>query len=274
MGSTLDIISAIILGVVQALTEFFPVSSSAHLVLAGKLLGVESKNGVAFEVAVHIGTLFAVLIVFRKDFVDLSHATLRGLRRLGDLRAAMAEDPALLQAVAVLVGCVPAGLIGVFFKDAIESVFHSTLFVCWGLVVTGLALTATRFVPQGDRPITLRDALLIGCAQAVSILPGVSRSGSTICAGIFLGNDRLAAARFSFLMSVPIVAGAVLLKTLDVIKDPPGEDFFIGAAIGAGVSFVVGLGVLALLMRILKLGRFAEFGWYCFAVASWGFYAL
>lgn len=264
----MDLWSAAILGLIQALTEFLPVSSSGHLVLGQALLGVQAEGGAAFEVAVHFGTLLSVLLLFRAEVGQLLGALARALRAPGQVRAAWGQDPALRLLGAIALGCVPAGLVGVLFKDQLEAAFGSVTLVGAALLFTGVVLLSTRFAPEGQGQVSLGRGLAIGVAQAFAILPGISRSGSTIAVGLFLGVERDAAARYSFLLSLPVVAGATLLKAKDLLEAPPGADLAAALGVGAVVSFVAGLGALWLVMAVVRKGWFRHFGWYCLAAGA------
>lgn len=267
-------LAAAILGLVQALTEFLPVSSSGHLVIAQALLGVKTEGGAAFEVAVHFGTLLSVALLFRRDLLALAASALgacraiAALRRPGRLRAAWQTDPQLRLLAALAVGCVPAGVVGILFKDQLEAAFGSVKLVGAALLFTGVVLLLTRLAPKGDKAVGLGAAALIGVAQAVAILPGISRAGSTIATALFLKVEPEAAARFSFLMSLPVVAGATLLKARDLLHAPPGAEAVTAMAIGAAVSFTFGMLALWLIMAVVRRGWFAHFGWYCLAVGG------
>jgi undecaprenyl-diphosphatase len=249
---------AFILGCVQALTEFLPVSSSGHLVLAQSLMESDSiGGGAAFEVAVHLGTLLSILCLFWRDVLDL----LIGFRR------PTPEWRQLLQFI--LLGSVPAGVIGLLFKDELEAAFSSTTGVGVALCLTGLILLSTLRLNGSRVEHTWRDALWIGCAQAVAILPGISRSGSTIAAALALGISRAHAARLSFLMSIPVVAGAGVLKGLDLLETPPSSDVITALWVGGGTAFIVGLGALQLMLRWVQRPAFSLFGLYCLGVGLW-----
>ena len=256
-------LEAAVLGIVQALTEFLPVSSSGHLVLAQALLGIQDEGGAAFEVAVHFGTLLSVLLLFRREVASLFATAFGVLRRPTGLRARFAQDPNLRLLVAILVGCVPAGVVGVLFKSQLEAAFDHPRLVGAGLLVTGVVLLLTLRAPRGDRPVGLRAAVIIGLAQAVAILPGISRAGSTIATALFLRVEREAAARYSFLLSLPVVAGATLLKARDLVAVPPSGEALVAMGVGAAVSFVAGLFALWLILAVVRRGWFAHFGWYC-----------
>lgn len=265
----MDPIFAALLGLVQAFTEFLPVSSSGHLVLGKTVLGIEGLEGAAFEVAVHFGTLLSVLVLFRREVLDLLRSTFRALRRPSTLGEQWRTDPTLRLAGAIVIGCIPAGVVGVLFKDELEAAFGAPRLVGFALVGTGLLLLASKLAPRGDRPITLGRGLLIGVAQAIAILPGVSRSGSTIATALFLRVEAETAARYSFLLSLPVIAGASALKAKELVEQPPPPELLNGLLIGGGVSFVAGLGALWLLMGVVRRGWFAHFGWYCLAIGAW-----
>ncbi|MBU0553781.1 undecaprenyl-diphosphate phosphatase [Myxococcota bacterium] len=244
---------AALLGLIQALTEFLPVSSSGHLVLASRLLNARLENGVAFEIAVHFGTLLSVTWLLRREVWGL-------MKDLGGLLRKRRPSPTLLY---LALASLPAGLLGVLFKDALEARFGDARGVGVALIVTGLLLLSTLLRRGGDRPIGALDALLIGFAQAFAILPGVSRSGSTIAVALHRGIEAEAAARFSFLMSLPVVAGATLLKARDLLAAPPPAEAWLNLGVGAAVSFIAGIGALWLLLGVVRRGWFAHFGWYC-----------
>ena len=262
----MDPLSAGILGLVQALTEFLPVSSSGHLVLAQSLMQIDSMGGAAFEVVVHFGTLLSVLVLFRKEVRELLAATWRAMRHPSEIKEQWADDADLRMVAAIIVGCIPAGVIGILFKDELEAAFGDPRMVGYGLIGTGVLLLATLWAPKGETPITLGKGLLIGLMQAAAILPGVSRSGSTISVAMFMRIDHEAAARYSFLMSLPVIAGATLLKGAELIENPPADGAIAGLAVGGVVAFVAGLAALWLLMGVVRRGWFSHFGWYCLAL--------
>jgi len=244
-------LQAVILGIVQGLTEFLPVSSSGHLVLFQTWLGdafFAQEHPLLFVLALHVGTLLPVLWFYRDSLRELS--TERG-RRMGAL---------------VLVGTVPTGLIGVLFKDHFETLFSSPDRVAVALLVTGALLFATRGrEPTGDDDaLTVRTALIIGLAQGLAITPGISRSGTTIAVALFLGLNRELAARFSFLLSIPAICGAVVLEMKDGV-DVSGTDW---SAVGAGfaASMVVGYAALVMLVALVKRGGLHHFAWYLWPV--------
>jgi undecaprenyl-diphosphatase len=247
------LIEIAILAAVQGLTEFLPVSSSGHLVLVQHLFGAR-EGDLFFDIVLHGGTLGSVLVVYNRE-----------LRRLLRLDAA-----ALRYVAALAVGTVPAVLVGLLVKDLIADLFQNAAVAGVGLLVTATLLISTRLVRGGSphaaaewepRPVVWWRALLIGCAQALAICPGISRSGATITASLWLGLPRGEAARFSFLLSVPAVAGALLLQLLD--GDITTRSGPLGMALGALVAF--GVGMLAIRWTALAVvqSHFWKFGPYC-----------
>jgi len=246
----------VLLGLVQGLTEFLPVSSSGHLVLAETLAGVETP-GVFVEVALHVATLASVLVVYGGRLWSLLQGVLRGRR--DDLRYA-----GLLAAATV-----PAGLVGVLLNDVVERAFDSLAAAGAGFLVTGIVLWSTRRAPLPPDPGRPRwvDALAIGLAQAGAILPGISRSGSTVSAGLWCRLAPAPAAEFSFLMAVPGIAGAALLESREAVADI-GAVGAIPLAAGCVVALVSGVWAIRFLVTVLQRGRLYGFAPYCWAVGA------
>lgn len=248
----MTIIDAILLGFVQGLTEFLPISSSGHLVLAETLLGVDAP-GVVVEVALHVATLVAVLVVYWRRV----WAVAGGLAR---------REPEALRFVGLLVlASIPAGLVGVLLKDLIEQAFTSILVVGIALLVTGVALFTTRGMHGRSELPSLPTGVAIGVAQALAIIPGISRSGSTIATAMWLGVEPVKAAEFSFLLSLVAISGAAVLQIPDVGA--------VGANVGWGpllVAFVTalisGVGAIKLLVALLRRQAFHRFAPYCWAL--------
>ena len=269
----LDPIQAMVLGLVQALTEFLPVSSSGHLILVRALFGW-AEYGLAFDVALHVGTTVALLAYFWRDWARLAMAFFRGLA------ASEARGSADWKLLWLLVlGSVPAGVAGVLFEDEVESLLRSPLQIAVLLILFGLFLFVAERLSKRDRGLpglTWKDALAIGAAQALALAPGVSRSGVTLTVALLLGFRRPDGARFSFLLGTPLVLAAGLFESLKVLRQglPPGEAlaFVVGAATSAAVGVVVIWGLLAYLQRhsahvfvayrlILGILLLAYFGW-------------
>lgn len=251
-------IDAIILGAIQGASEFLPISSSAHLVIGQAVLHVDEPS-IFLEVALHVGTLLAVLIYYWKDVVNLLGAFISYIS--GSDRERHRENYRMCWYI--ILGSIPAAVGGLLFKDWFEAKFDSAVFSGYMLLITGAVLISTHFVKPSDKPVNSLRAFLIGVAQFCAILPGISRSGSTISAGLFQGIDARAAARFSFLLSLPAVAGAVLLKAVDLAKGTEAVADLPAFAVGALVSFVVGIAAIHWLLKILGGRKFYLFGFYC-----------
>lgn len=256
---------AIILGAVQGLTEFLPVSSSGHLVIGSELLRFQ-EQGVVFDVCVHLGTLLSVILVFRKELlamVKAPFAIASGNREEAVLHYFFLD-------LYVVLATLPAVCVGLFFKDGVERLFSSTLVAYCMLIVTGLLMITARYLPQRDQSITWYRSILVGCAQACAILPGLSRSGSTIFAGMALGIAREKIARFSFIMSIPAILGAAVLQFGQLVDNPPASAVLLNLAAGAATAAVAGYFAIKLLLDIIRKNRLQLFGYYCLVLAGCG----
>jgi undecaprenyl-diphosphatase len=246
-----DLLQAIVLGIVQGLTEFLPVSSSAHLRIVPAILGWQDP-GAAFTAVIQLGTMAAVVVYFREDLLRIARAWLSSLR---DRRAAARADLDARLGWYLILATIPISLLGLAFKDQIEHGARDLTIIGSTLIVLGLVLLLAERVSRRERDlqtITRRDAIVVGLAQALALIPGVSRSGATITAGLFLGFDRVAAARFSFLLSIPAVVLSGLFELKGVV-DGSAE-----GAVGAGptalatlLAFVTGYASIAFLLRFL-----------------------
>ncbi|WP_028581116.1 undecaprenyl-diphosphatase UppP [Desulfogranum japonicum] len=263
----MEIIKAIILGVVQGLTEFLPISSSGHLVIGSEILNFH-ELGIAFEVFLHLGTLLAVLIAFYKDILLM-------LRALFVSPETRRSDPQLRRAfmwdIYIVIATIPAVIVGLFLKDSIDAIFDNILITYGMLAVTGTIMLLTRRIKDRDVQINAPRSVVIGCAQAIAILPGLSRSGSTIFTGMLLGVQRETAARFSFIMSIPAILGAGVLKLSDLIAVPPAREQVVALGIGTIASIVSGYLAILCLMRFVRRGQLHWFGYYCYVVSALGF---
>jgi undecaprenyl-diphosphatase len=242
----MDAFQAIILGIVQGLTEFLPISSTAHLRLVPAFAGWDDP-GTAFTAVVQLGTVAAVLIYFRQDLWNIARAWLRSLRdpaQRGTLEARLGWY--------LIIGTIPVGILGLLFKDKIETDARQLVLIGIALIVLGIVLEIAERVGRKEREIeslTYRDATLIGIAQAAALVPGVSRSGSTISAGLFLGLERGAAARYSFLLSVPAVVLSGLFELKDVGKG--GGAGAVPTIIAVIAAFIVGYASIAWFLKYL-----------------------
>lgn len=263
----MDLIKAIILGVVQGFTEFLPISSSGHLVLGGQILGFQ-HSGVAFEVFLHLGTLVAVLVVFRSEVSAMIIAPFAYLKGKRDEET----KHFLLWDLCIIISTLPAVVVGLFFKDAITGFFDNVLVVYCMLLVTAAIMILTRHLPTRDEPINGWRSLLVGCAQACAILPGLSRSGSTIFMGMLLGIDREKIARFSFIMSIPAILGAAVLQLGDMVGEPIPSSYIVNIVAGSIASAISGYFAIKLLLDIIKKNRLQWFGYYCATISSMGLF--
>ncbi len=251
----MSMLQAIFLGVVQGLTEFLPVSSSGHLVFFQSLLGLKEPP-IFFDVMVHVGTLLAVVVYFRTDIWKIIEGIGSALRK----KEGNQEGVKLL--LFIILASIPTGLMGLLFRDWFESFFSKPQWVGGMLILTGLVLWFTRFVKGEGRPLPRMewvDAVFIGIAQGLAIIPGISRSGATISIGLFCGLDRELSGKFSFLLSIPAILGATLLEMKKV--DSMGSLWPI--LFGSVVAFGVGILALTFLIRIIKIEKIFNFSYYC-----------
>lgn len=250
----MNLIEAIILGLVQGLTEFLPVSSSGHLVLVQNLLRLETP-GVTLEVLLHFGTLLSVLVVFWRDFTGLLQ-----------FRKDLLQRRILLM---LLVGLLPTAAAAFLFGPVVETLFQSTLVVGLGLLVTGTALKMLSFFrPQKIDFMKMRfpDALWVGLLQGVAIIPGISRSGATITAALWRGLDRKTAVRYSFMLAAPVIFGATLLELKGLFGGGLEKGLLLYYAAGSLVSFLSGIAAIKIFIRLLQQRRFHLFAYYCWGV--------
>ncbi len=252
---------ALILGIIQGLTEYLPVSSSGHLEIGNAILGVELEENLTFDVMLHVATVLSTLVVLWSEIDWIT----RGL-----FKFKMNNETKYF--LNIVVSMIPVGIVGVLFKDQIEGFFKGNLLlVGYCLMFTAVLLTFTYFAkPRQKERISWLDALIIGIAQAIAVLPGVSRSGSTIATGLLLGNKKEKLAQFSFLMVIPPILGQALLSSLKFIK---GEEAFGGVGampmlIGFVAAFVFGCIACKWMINIVKKGKLVYFGIYCAIIGS------
>ena len=252
----MPLLQVILLAIVQGITEFLPVSSTAHLILVPWLFGWEDQ-GLTFDIALHAGTLLAVLIYFARTWWELLRDGLRGtLETVGLRQKDESVRPNFRLLLILIAATIPAGVAGLFLESYAESIFRSPLLIAGQLVLISFVMWAAdrRPVQQKEtRDVSLKDGLVVGLAQAVAIIPGTSRAGITISAGLFRGLTREAAARFSFLLATPIIGGAMLKKTYDVWQQglPPGANP-VDYALGFVIAGLVGYGAITFLLKYLQ----------------------
>lgn len=240
----MSILDALILGLIQGITEWLPISSSGHLVIAQHLLHLEVP--LSFDIALHLASLCVILVFFRKDLLALFFGILKGDKKQVSL------------AVQLAVASVPIAAVGLLFKDAIEAAFSSTMAVGFFLILTSFFLFATRLPQIKAGPWV--SAILVGIAQALAILPGVSRSGATLSTGIIL--SRKDAAHFAFLLAIPAILGAALLGLSDLSIVSPL------LVLSMAATFISGLASLHILIAIIERKGLFHFGWYCLALGA------
>jgi len=254
-------LKSIILGIVQGLTEFLPVSSSGHLVIFQKLLTFNDP-GVLFEIAVHLGTLLAVIIYFRKDIWEI----IRSIFVWGNNSPEEIKRSHSLLFHLIIASIVTA-IIGFMFKDAFESFFENTLLVGLMLIVTGIILFISDKIHCTDKTkMSIPSSLLVGFAQSIAIIPGISRSGTTITTGIFTGRTRDLATRFSFLLSIPAIIGATFLKLNDLQNAMSAHGAAGNFIVGGIAAAIVGYFAIAVLIKIIKKAKLFYFSIYCWII--------
>ena len=264
----MNLTTAVLLGIVQGITELFPVSSSAHLVILQSFFPDFRQPGVAFDVVVHLGTLAAVIVYFRSEIWNMAKSilpqniTASPPETENDFRAARK-----LLAL-IIIGTIPAAFFGFLFQEKIHAIFDSARMAAFFLIITGLLLFFSDRVgstPRGEKEMSITDAILIGLAQSIALLPGISRSGATISAGIFRHINRTASARFSFLLSLPAICGAAILESPYLKHISPQEIFSYTA--GFLCAALAGLASLKLFFLIIRKARLKYFAYYCWALA-------
>lgn len=250
----------LVLGLVQGATEPIPVSSSGHLIIAQQLLGVEQK-GLTFEILTNTASLIAIAYIFRNDIGRLIRNTIRFITtREQDAKADF------LFAVYVVVGTIPAVIIGLLFKDQIEAYFSSVRTVAFSLLVTGVALWLIRNLRgrKRDGDLSFKDALIVGLAQAVALIPGISRSGSTVITSIAVGMKQETALRFSFMLYIPISLGGLVMGISDIADDSNRSALAIPYLIAFVTTLIVTYFSMKWFMNIMAKGNLKYFAYYCF----------
>ena len=266
----MSLIQALILGVIQGLTEFLPVSSSGHLVIFQNLFGLKEPD-LFFDVALHFGTLMAILIVLRQEVSSLLKGTscflvyiIRGKKcTLDDQDKTMARFAGL-----ILIGLIPTAVLGFFLRDVLRLLFNSLLAVGIMLIITGTFLWLTKMTGEGNKDnvnMSILDAIIIGFVQGLSIAPGISRSGATIAFGLFRKLKKMVAIRFSFLLSIPAILGAIILEWENPLLH---EGELLNVISGTLTAALVGYICLKILIRMVQKGHFHFFSPYCWALGS------
>lgn len=259
-------LQAFLMGLLQGLTEYLPVSSSGHLTIASTLFGIDGEENLTFTIAVHVATVLSTLVILWREIAWL-------LRGLADTKAPLLS-PERRYILAIVVSMIPIGIVGVFFKDYVEQIFGSGLLIvglC--LIVTAALLTMSHYArPRLSDDISLGRAFVIGLAQSIAVLPGLSRSGSTIATGLLLGVRKERMAQFSFLMVIPPILGEALLSILKAAKEgtaaAAGSISTTALVIGFITAFVSGCIACKWMISIVRKGKLVYFGIYCALVGS------
>lgn len=247
---------ALILGLLQGLTEYLPVSSSGHLAIGSALFGIEGEENLAFTVVVHVATVFSTLVILWKE-IDWIFKGLFKFQMNDETR----------YVINIIISMIPIGIVGVFFKDEVEAIFGSGLLVvgCCLLLTAALLTFSYYYKPRQKAEISKKDAFIIGLAQACAVLPGLSRSGSTIATGLLLGDDKAKLAQFSFLMVIPPILGEALLDGMKLMKGEAiaGDIPALSLIVGFVAAFVSGCLACKWMINIVKKGKLVYFGIYC-----------
>lgn len=259
----MDVITALILGILQGITEWLPISSSGHLVIAQHFMGVE--NPVLFDAVVHLGTLFAVLLATWKYVIDILKSSLRALH--GNLLGNIRSDEKARTGYGAVLATIPIIVVGLALQNYVEESFSSLWIVAITLPITGLILISVRKKRGDAKSPSLKSSFLIGTAQVFALLPGISRSGTTIVAGIHSGLERESAARFSFLMAILAIAGASALQIYKALKNPADVDGLVMLT-GFLSSFIAGYLSVKALLKIIVTDKFHYFAYYCWIVGG------
>lgn len=268
----METIEALILGLLQGLTEYLPVSSSGHLAIGSHILGIEAEENLMFTVAVHVATVLSTLVVLGGEIIRLVRGTFGPLNAGASGLARLNADQRYM--LNILVSMIPIFVVGIFFKETVESIFGQGLLVvgCCLLVTAGLLAYSYYGKPRQKESISLVDAFIIGVAQAVAVLPGLSRSGSTIATGLILGNNKAHMAQFSFLMVIPPILGEALLDTIKAAKEGFSAAFgdlsVMALVVGFVAAFVSGIAACKWMIGIVRRGKLIYFAYYCVAVGA------
>ena len=261
-------LSSFLLGLVQGLAEFLPISSSGHLSIAQNLLGLNTEIPEFFDVLLHLGTLVAVFVAYWRDICDMVAELIRGVGDLVHGTTPRQVPPARRLILLIIVGTLPLFILRPIHKQ-VQALSNNMVFIGAALVVTGFLLFACDLVRKGkktERTATIADVLVVGLGQAIATLPGISRSGMTITTGCFMGFERKFAVRFSFLLSIPAVLGANILSLKDALDDGIIWAEVPMYVVGVITAAVVGYACIRLLRLVAEKGRFGAFAYYCWAV--------
>lgn len=264
----LDLLSAIILGAVQGISEFLPISSSGHLIIVPAILGVQTS--IVFDTILHLGTLVAIFTFFWKDIINIIKGFILSILDLTESKEVFLEGlrkvPEKRLSWLLIIATIPTGIIGIIFKDAVETIFRSTVYVGIFLIITGIILYLSERRASGNitaSNMSFKNAIVIGICQGLAVLPGISRSGSTIAAGLFEGLNREYAARYSFLLCIPAVLGAGLIQAKDIVTMDVSAMVLVA---GFFSSVIFGYLSIKLLLKMIEGWNLDIFAYYCWIV--------
>ncbi len=267
----MNLFDAILLGILQGLTEFLPISSSGHLVLGQELLKIAQTNDITFEVFVHFGTFLSVVFMFWRDLFLIFQSVFKGITNPLKIPELYKSDDYFRLAVFIIIGSIPAGVVGILFSDEIGLLFNDPKFVAVMLLITGLILYLTKFTnPKDNIKVGFFSAILIGLAQAVAIVPGISRSGITISTALYSGVSREYSAKFSFLLALPAIFGATILETKNLYINQPTPETILILFTGTILAAISGYVAIKLVLGILQKKKFSWFSYYCFIAGILG----
>ena len=268
----MDTLEALLLGLLQGLTEYLPISSSGHLTLGSNMFGIEEPETILpFTVLLHVATVLSTIVILHKEITWI----FKGLFKFtpaNDAKGFLGKcNNQQRYALAILVSMIPVGIVGVFFKDAVEETFSSLLVVGCCLLLTAALLTFSYYAkPKQKKEVSIKDAFVIGLGQALAVLPGLSRSGTTIATGLILGNSKQNMAQFSFLMVIPPILGEALLETIDMfeigIRAAFGGISPTALIVGFLAAFLSGCAACKWMISIVRRGKLIYFAYYCLAV--------
>ncbi|MCC5926685.1 MAG: undecaprenyl-diphosphate phosphatase [Bacteroidetes bacterium] len=266
----MELLESILLGILQGVTEFLPVSSSGHLVLAQELLNRDLEQGITFEIVVHFGSFFSILIYFWTRIIDILKNFFTFLSKPARYKSEWKNNYDARISVYILLSMIPAGIVGFTLRSNLEAAFSSPVLVSGMLLVTGSILYLNKFISPKQGKVTPKNAIIMGVAQAFAMIPGISRSGTTITTGVLLGMKREDVADFSFLMLLPVIAGAMLLEGLELMETG-GGDIVVLSLVGAFfASLVSGYYSLKFLLKLFKQKGLHFFAYYCWSVGLLG----
>lgn len=267
-------IEALLLGLLQGLTEYLPISSSGHLTLGSHLFGIEEAETILpFTILLHVATVLSTIVILHKEITWIFKGIFKPLHANDGVNGINRLNNQQQYVLAIIVSMIPVGIVGVFFKDAVEKTFSSLITVGCCLLFTAALLAFSYYAkPRQKEKVSLKDAFIIGLGQALAVLPGLSRSGTTIATGLILGNSKQNMAQFSFLMVIPPILGEALLETIDLFKIGISASFggISPTALTAGflAAFISGCIACKWMISIVKRGKLIYFAYYCLAAGA------